>query len=164
MRSWSWSCLGLHLGLRLGLGLGLGLVLGLGLGLGLGLASSPPPPLYIPVEYRGQRCKKSRNLFSISLFFQHKIHNFFSKTYLTKSVRNVKIAFLYMIKHVKILIYKVTKLHFMYDVYICIYIQGGGQKTKTEKSQGSRHLGVHCKKLNLVDRGCKGGLLGQCAL
>jgi hypothetical protein len=33
-------------------------------------------------------------------------------------VRNVKIAFLYMIKHVKILSYKVTLLHFMYDIYM----------------------------------------------
>ncbi len=38
--------------------------------------------------------------------------------YFTKSVRNVKIAFLYIIKHVKILLYKVTKLHFLYDIYI----------------------------------------------
>jgi hypothetical protein len=39
-----------------------------------------------------------------SLFFQHKIYIFFfSITYLTKSVRNVKIAFLYIMKHVKIL-------------------------------------------------------------
>jgi hypothetical protein len=37
-------------------------------------------------------------------------------------VRNVKIAFLYIMKHVKILSYKVTLLHFMYDIYIYIYI------------------------------------------
>ena len=43
---------------------------------------------------------------------------FFSKTYLTKSVRNVEIAFLYIMKHVKILSYKVTTLHFMHDIYI----------------------------------------------
>jgi hypothetical protein len=35
-------------------------------------------------------------------------------------VRNVKIAFLYIMKHVKILSYKVTLLHFMYDIYIYI--------------------------------------------
>ena len=57
-----------------------------------------------------------------SLFFQHKIYNFFSNTYLTKSVRNVKFAFVYIIKHVKILLSKVTTLHFMYDIYIYIYI------------------------------------------
>jgi hypothetical protein len=33
--------------------------------------------------------------------------------YFTKSVRNVEIAFLYIMKHVKILSYKVTTLHFM---------------------------------------------------
>jgi hypothetical protein len=33
-----------------------------------------------------------------------------SKTYLTKSVKNVKIAFLYIMKHVKILSCKVTTL------------------------------------------------------
>jgi len=43
---------------------------------------------------------------------------FFSKTYLTKSVRNVEIAFLYIMKHVKILSYKVTTLHFMHDICI----------------------------------------------
>ena len=43
--------------------------------------------------------------------------------YLTKSVRNVKIAFLYIIKQVKILSYKVTTLNFMYDIYIYIYIR-----------------------------------------
>ena len=54
-----------------------------------------------------------------SLFFQHKIYIFFfSVTCLTKSVRNVKIAFLYIMKHVKILSYKVTTLHFMHDLYI----------------------------------------------
>ena len=42
--------------------------------------------------------------------------------YFTKSVRNVKIAFLYIIKQVKILSYKVTTLNFMY--YIYIYIRG----------------------------------------
>jgi hypothetical protein len=40
-------------------------------------------------------------------------------------VRNVKIAFLYIMKHVKILSYKVTLLHFMYDIYI--YIRGEAQ-------------------------------------
>ena len=45
------------------------------------------------------------------------IQFFFSKTYFTKSVRNVKIAFLYIMKHVKILSYKVTTLHFMHDIY-----------------------------------------------
>ena len=39
-------------------------------------------------------------------------------TYLTKSVRNVEIAFLYIMKHVKTLSYKVTTLHFMHDIYI----------------------------------------------
>ena len=58
-----------------------------------------------------------------SLFFQHKIYNFFFPiSYLTKSVRNVKIAFLYIMKHVKILSYKVTTLHSMHDIYIYIYI------------------------------------------
>ena len=37
-------------------------------------------------------------------------------------VRIVKIAFLYIMKHVKILSYKVTLLHFMFDIYIYIYI------------------------------------------
>jgi len=37
--------------------------------------------------------------------------------YLTKTVRNVEIAFLYIMKHVKIPSYKVTTLHFMYDIY-----------------------------------------------
>jgi hypothetical protein len=71
---------------------------------------------------RGVKNHATSSLFHY--FFNIKFIIFFSKTYLTKSVRNVKIAFLYMIKHVKILIYKVTKLHFMYDVYvyICIYI------------------------------------------
>ena len=45
--------------------------------------------------------------------------------YLTKSVRNVKFAFVYIIKHVKILLSKVTTLHFMYDIYIYIYIYMG---------------------------------------
>jgi hypothetical protein len=53
---------------------------------------------------------------------QYSTYSFFSKTYLTKSVRNVEIAFLYIMKHVKILLGKVTTLHFMYDVYIYIYI------------------------------------------
>ncbi len=35
---------------------------------------------------------------------------YFSKTYFTKSVRNVKIAFLYIMKHVKILSCEVTTL------------------------------------------------------
>ena len=39
-------------------------------------------------------------------------------TYLTKSVRNVEIAFLYIMKLVKILSYNVTTLHFMHDIYI----------------------------------------------
>ena len=61
---------------------------------------------------------------------QYSTYSFFSKTYLTKSVRNVEIAFLYIMKHVKILLYKVTTLHFMYDVYIYIYIyKGGGTHT-----------------------------------
>jgi hypothetical protein len=55
---------------------------------------------------------------------QYSTYSFFSKTYLTKSVRNVEIAFLYIMKHVKILLGKVTTLHFMYDVYIYIYIRG----------------------------------------
>ena len=50
-----------------------------------------------------ERGGESCSVFSISLFFQHKFYNFFSKTYFTKSVRNVKIAFLYIIKSVKIL-------------------------------------------------------------
>jgi len=58
-------------------------------------------------------------------FFNIKFVIFFSKTYLTKSVRNVEIAFLYIMKHVKILLGKVTTLHFMYDVYIYIYIYKG---------------------------------------
>ena len=40
--------------------------------------------------------------------------------YLTKSVRNAKIAFLYTMKQVKILSYKVTTLNFMYDTFIYI--------------------------------------------
>jgi len=44
--------------------------------------------------------------------------------YLTKSVRNVQIAFLYILKQVKILSYKVKTLNFMYDIYIYIYIRG----------------------------------------
>ena len=40
--------------------------------------------------------------------------------YLTKSVINVEIAFLYIMKHVKILLYKVTTLNFMYDIYVYI--------------------------------------------
>jgi hypothetical protein len=56
---------------------------------------------------------------------QYSTYSFFSKTYLTKSVRNVEIAFLYIMKHVKILLGKVTTLHFMYDVYIYIYIYKG---------------------------------------
>ena len=61
-------------------------------------------------------------------FFNIKFVIFFSKTYLTKSVRNVEIAFLYIMKLVKILSYKVTTLHFMHD--ICIYIyKGGGTHT-----------------------------------
>jgi len=55
-------------------------------------------------------------------FFNIKFVIFFSKTYLTKSVRNVEIAFLYIMKLVKILSYKVTTLHFMHDIYI--YIRG----------------------------------------
>jgi hypothetical protein len=85
------------------------------------LASSPPPYIYLlSIGGRGVKNHATSSLFHY--FFNIKFIIFFSKTYLTKSVRNVKIAFLYMIKHVKILIYKVTKLHFMYDVYICIYI------------------------------------------
>jgi hypothetical protein len=53
--------------------------------------------------------------------------------YFTKSVRNVKIAFLYFIKHVKILSYKVTKLHFLYDIYIRHKTKN---KTKTETMVG----------------------------
>jgi hypothetical protein len=58
---------------------------------------------------------------------QYSTYSFFSKTYFTKSVRNVEIAFLYIMKHVKILLYKVTTLHFMYDVYIYIYIYIRGE-------------------------------------
>ena len=47
--------------------------------------------------------------------------------YFTKGVRNVKIAFLYIMKHVEILSYKVTTLNFMYDIYR-IY-KGGGTHT-----------------------------------
>ena len=50
---------------------------------------------------------------------------YFSKTYLTKSVRNVKIAFLYFMKHLKIPSYKATTLIFMNDTYVYIY-KGGG--------------------------------------
>jgi hypothetical protein len=60
------------------------------------------------------------------------IQFFFSKTYFTKSVRNVKIAFLYIMKHVKILSYKVTTLHSMHDIYIYIYFYiyiSGGRHT-----------------------------------
>jgi hypothetical protein len=51
-----------------------------------------------------------------SLFFQQtdKLMNFFSKTYFTKSVINVKIAFLYIMKHVKISSQKVKTLIFNY--------------------------------------------------
>ena len=51
-------------------------------------------------------------------FFNIKFVIFFSKTYLTKSVRNVEIAFLYIMKLVKILSYNVTTVHFMHDIYI----------------------------------------------
>ncbi len=62
------------------------------------------------------------SLFSF-FFFNIKFIIFFSKTYFTKSVRNVKIAFLYNMKHVKILSYKVITLHFMYDIYtVYMYI------------------------------------------
>ena len=45
--------------------------------------------------------------------------------YLTKSVRNVKIAFLYFMKYLKIPSYKATTLIFMNDIYAYIY-KGGG--------------------------------------
>ncbi len=51
--------------------------------------------------------------------------------YLTKSVRNVKIAFLYIIKHVKILSYKVTKICFIYDIY-----KEGGTRPRTKPRPG----------------------------
>ena len=93
------------------------------------------------------RCKKSRNLFFFSLFFQHKIYNFFSNTYLTKSVRNVKFAFVYIIKHVKILLSKVTTLHFMYDIYIYIYIyKGGGTHTVVCTAHLYSTVLLRCKK------------------
>jgi hypothetical protein len=66
--------------------------------------------------------KITQPLFYFYYFFNIKFIIFFSKTFLTKSVRNVEIAFLYIMKHVKILSYKVTTLHFMYDIYIYIYI------------------------------------------
>ena len=93
------------------------------------------------------RCKKSRNLFFFSLFFQHKIYNFFSNTYLTKSVRNVKFAFVYIIKHVKILLSKVTTLHFMYDIYIYIYIyKVGGTHTVVCTAHLYSTVLLRCKK------------------
>ena len=60
-----------------------------------------------------------------SLFFQHKIYNFFFKNVFNKSVRNVKIAFLYFMKYLKIPSYKATTLIFMNDTYVYIY-KGGG--------------------------------------
>ena len=60
-----------------------------------------------------------------SLFFQHKIYKFFFKNVFNKSVRNVKIAFLYFMKHLKIPSYKATTLIFMNDTYVYIY-KGGG--------------------------------------
>jgi hypothetical protein len=95
------------------------------LALVLVLSSSPPPPYIYLLSIGGRGVKNHATSSLFHYFFNIKFIDFFSKTYLTKSVRNVKIAFLYIIKHVKILSYKVTKLHFMYDIYMYIY-KGGG--------------------------------------
>jgi hypothetical protein len=54
-----------------------------------------------------------------SLFFQHKIYNFF----LQKVSEMLRLhSYIRSMKHVKILSYKVTTLHFMTDISIYIYI------------------------------------------
>jgi hypothetical protein len=79
------------------------------------------------VQYRPLEVQKiTQPLLYFHCFFNIKFIIFFSKTYFTKSVRNFKIALLYIMKHVKILLYKVTTLNFMYDIYIYI---GGGTHT-----------------------------------
>ena len=79
------------------------------------------------VQYRPLEVQKiTQPLLYFHCFFNIKFIIFFSKTYSTKSVRNVEIALLYIMKHVKILLYKVTTLNFMYDIYIYI---GGGTHT-----------------------------------
>jgi hypothetical protein len=71
------------------------------------------------VQYRPLEVQKiTQPLLYFHCFFNIKFIIFFSKTYFTKSVRNFKIALLYIMKHVKILLYKVTTLNFMYDIYI----------------------------------------------
>jgi hypothetical protein len=56
---------------------------------------------------------KSRNFSYILINFYINFMIFFSKTYFAKSVRNVRFAFLYIIKQVKIPSYKVTTLIFI---------------------------------------------------
>jgi hypothetical protein len=55
---------------------------------------------------------KSRNLSDVLIIFYIKFLIFFAKTYFANSVRNVKFAFLYFIKHVTIPSNKVTTLIF----------------------------------------------------
>ena len=74
------------------------------------------------MTYSSHTKKITQPLLYFHYFFNIKFIIFFSKTYFTKSVRNVKIAFLYIMKHVKTLSYKGTTLHFIYDIYI--YIRG----------------------------------------
>ena len=81
----------------------------------------PPPYMYL-LSLGGRVVKNHATSSLFHYFFNIKFINFFPKTYFTKSVRNVKIAFLYIMKHVKILSYKVITLHFKSDIYV--YIRG----------------------------------------
>ena len=63
------------------------------------------------------------------------------KMYFTKSVTNFEIAFIYILKYVKISSYKVTILICMYDMYI----KGGEarrQKLKSHQAVGKRQYTV----------------------